>query len=88
MLLADNVPRMHRDNRIGTVPVATPQPRSSDKTSVTLWDELVPSAPLPIPIPVPLSVKMQPAMAGNAGNRMHPKSAHDAACRWIAKDSD
>ncbi|RQS17965.1 hypothetical protein [Burkholderia sp. Bp8998] len=71
MLLADNALRMQQDHRISIVPVAAAQPRSSDKTSVTLWDELVPPAPLPMPIPAPLPVNTQHAMEGNAGNHMH-----------------
>ncbi len=71
MLLADNAPHTQQDNRIGIVPVAAPQTRSSSKTWVTLWDELAPPTPLPVPIPVPLPGNAQHAMEGNAGNRVH-----------------
>lgn len=71
MPLADNAPRMQQDHRFGIVPVAAPQARSSDKSSVTLWDELVPPARLPIPIHVALPGNAQHAMEGHAGNRMH-----------------
>lgn len=71
MPLADIAPRMQPDHRIGVVPVASPQANSSDKKSVTLWDELAPPARLPTPILVPLPDNAQHAMEGNAGNRMH-----------------
>lgn len=71
MPVADDAPRMQQDHRLRIVPVTAPQARSSDKSSVTLWDELVPPAPLPIPIPVAPPGNAQHAMEGNAGNRMH-----------------
>ncbi|RQR37063.1 hypothetical protein DIE23_06400 [Burkholderia sp. Bp9143] len=71
MRVTDNAPRMQQDHRIGIVPVAAPQPRSPDKTSVTLWDELAPPAPPPVPIPAPLPGNAQHAMERDAGNRMH-----------------
>ncbi|MCR4464774.1 hypothetical protein [Burkholderia sp. SCN-KJ] len=70
MPLADDAPRMQQDHRFRVVPVAAPQARSSDKSSVTLWDELVPPVRLPIPIPVALPRNVQHAMEGHAGNRM------------------
>lgn len=71
-LLADNAPAMQEDNRFIVVPVAVPQARSSDKTSVTLWDEIAPPSPLPLPLHVPLPAPRpgdtQHAMQGNTGN--------------------
>ncbi|WP_244122199.1 hypothetical protein [Burkholderia latens] len=70
-MLADNTPGMHRDNRFGIVPVAVPQPRSSDNTSVTLWDEITPPARPPMPIPVQHPGYTQHAMERSATNRIH-----------------
>ena len=83
MPVADNAPRVQQDHRVGIVPIAAPQACSSDKTSVTLWDELVPPARLPIPIPVPLPGNAQHAMERNAcisNPHMIP------SCRLIDKD--
>jgi hypothetical protein len=71
LLLADNMPGMHHDSRFGIVPVAVPQPRSSDDTSVTLWDEITPPARLPVPIPVPRPGDAQHALERSATNRIH-----------------
>lgn len=71
LLLADNIPCMHHDSRVGIMPVAVPQPRSSDNTSVTLWDEITPPARLPVPIPVPRPGDAQHAMERSPTNRIH-----------------
>ncbi|WP_272148349.1 hypothetical protein [Burkholderia cepacia] len=71
ILLADNAPSLQQDNRFVIVPVAVPKPRSSDKTLVTLWDEITPPAPVPMPIPAPHPGDAQHAMEGNAGNHAH-----------------
>ncbi len=69
--LADNAPGMQQDNQFIVVPVAVPQARSSDKTSVTLWDEIAPPSPLQplhVPLPAPRRDDAQHAMQGNTGN--------------------
>ncbi|RQR31352.1 MULTISPECIES: hypothetical protein [unclassified Burkholderia] len=69
-LLADDAPGMQQGNRFIIVPVAVPQPRSSDKTSVTLWDEIPPPSPLPLPVPrpAPHPGDAQHAMEEKSGN--------------------
>lgn len=70
-LLAENTPNARHDDGFDIMFVATPQPLSSDKSSVTLWDEIVPPARLPMPIPAPRPGDMQHAMAGGAGSPLH-----------------
>ncbi|MBY4694248.1 hypothetical protein K6W21_09125 [Burkholderia latens] len=71
LLLADNTPDVYHDKRSGIVPVAVPRPRSSDKTSVTLWDEIAPPARLPVPMPVPRPGDAQHAMEHSAPIRVN-----------------
>ncbi|PFH26722.1 MULTISPECIES: hypothetical protein [Burkholderia] len=68
MLLAESTLNARQDDEFDVMFVAAPQPLSSNKSSVTLWDEITPPAPLPMPIPAPRPGDMQHAMAGSAGS--------------------
>lgn len=64
--LAESTLNARQDDEFDIMFVAAPQPPSSDKSSVTLWDEITPPAPLPMPIPAPGPGDMQHVMAGGA----------------------
>ncbi|WP_346265277.1 hypothetical protein [Burkholderia sp. IDO3] len=73
-LLAESTLNARQDDEFDIMFVAAPQPLSSDKSSVTLWDEIVPPARLPMPIPAPRPGDMRHAMAGgsgSAGSQLH-----------------
>ncbi|MBY4870712.1 hypothetical protein K6W76_30150 [Burkholderia anthina] len=70
-LLAESTLNARQEDEFGIMFVAAPQPLSSDKSSVTLWDEIAPPARLPMPIPAPRPGDMQHAMEGGVGNQPH-----------------
>ncbi|WP_175721818.1 hypothetical protein [Burkholderia anthina] len=70
-LVAENPLNARYDDAFDSMFVAAPQPLSSDKSSVTLWDEIAPPARLPMPIPAPRPGDMQHVMAEGAGNPLY-----------------
>ncbi|WP_269504257.1 hypothetical protein [Burkholderia sp. IMCC1007] len=66
-LLAVTTLNAPQDRGFDIMFVAVPHRISSDKSSVTLWDEIAPPARQPVPVPAPRPGATQHTMACSAG---------------------